>query len=252
MSPTGFIKGQVQQLHVLDYGLFKVHANGRVIGICGFLMVTDRGERILVDTGFPQRYAEDVEAASLEDKLGGFGEVLELTRDNLPKTQLAKAGVAMADIDLLIMTHTHIDHVGGLCDFPNVPILIAKAERNLAKPLYWGDVKPMDWPDRKYLLVEGDIGLGPNLRVLLVPGHAPGQLAILVDLPNSGPMLLVSDAISRPAEVDEKFEGSWNEGLAIESGNRLIKLAKDRGAEIIYGHCPAQWPTLRKTPEYFT
>ena len=65
MGLTGFIKGRPAQLHVLDYGLFKVHANGRVIGICGFLIVTDQGERILVDTGFPRKYAEDVKAASL-------------------------------------------------------------------------------------------------------------------------------------------------------------------------------------------
>lgn len=251
MGPSHFIKGQVQQLHVLDYGLFKVHANGRVIGICGFLIVTDLGERILVDTGFPQKYADDVVAASLEDRLGGFGEILQFTSENMPKSQLAKAGVAMGDIDLLIITHTHIDHVGGLCDFPGVPILIAKAERDLERPMYWGKVQPMDWPDRDYLQVVEDFDLGLNLRVLLVPGHAPGQLALLLDLPESGPMLLVSDAISRPDEVVEAFAGSWDEVLAIKNGARLIALAKEKGAQIIYGHCPAQWPELRKTPEYF-
>ena len=251
MGPTGFIKGRPAQLHVLDYGLFKVHANGRVIGICGFLIVTDQGERILVDTGFPRKYAEDVKAASLEDRLGGFGEVLELSAENMPDAQLAKSGVAMRDIDLLIITHTHIDHVGGLCDFPDIPILIAKAERDLEKPMYWGKIQPMDWPEQEYLLVEGDFDLGPDLRILLVPGHAPGQLALLLTLPESGPMLLVSDAISRPDEVVEEFAGSWDEELAIKNGNRLIALAKEQGAEIIYGHCPAQWPILRKTPEYF-
>ena len=252
MGPEHFIKGRPVQLHVLDYGLFKVHANGRVIGICGFLIVTDQGERILVDTGFPQKYAQDVEAASREDRLGGFGEVLHLTHENFPKAQLAKSGVEMGDIDLLIITHTHIDHVGGLCDFLDIPILIAKAERDLDKPMYWGNVQPMEWPEREYLLVTEDFDLGPNMRVFLVPGHAPGQLAMLLDLPESGPMLLVSDAISRPDEVIEEFAGSWNETLAIENGNRLITLAKEQGAEIIYGHCPAQWPDLRKTPAHFT
>lgn len=251
VGPAGFIKGQVQQLHVLDYGLFKVHANGRVIGICGFLLVTDLGERILVDTGFPQKYADDVVAASKEDRLGGFGDVLALSAENMPKAQLAKSGVQIGDIDLLIITHTHIDHVGGLCDFPDVPILIAKAERDLDKPLYWGKVQPMDWPEREYLQVVEDFDLGPNLRVLLVPGHAPGQLALFVDLAQSGPMLLVSDAISRPDEIVEAFAGSWDEALAIKNGARLISLAQERGAQIIYGHCPAQWPKLRKTPEFF-
>lgn len=251
MGPTGFIKGQVQQLHVLDYGLFKVHANGRVIGICGFLIVTDAGERILVDTGFPQKYAQDAKAATHEDKLGSFGEVLHVGPENMPISQLACSGTGIEDIDLLVITHTHIDHVGGIANVPNAPILIAAAERALPKPLYWNGAQPMEWPDREYLLVERDFDLGPNIRVLFVPGHAPGQLALLLELPESGPMLLVSDAISRPAEVDEKFAGSWNEDMAIASGARLIALAEKAGAQIIYGHCPEQWNTLRKTPEFF-
>ncbi len=251
MGPEHFIKGHVNALHVLDFGLFQVHANGRIIGICGFLIVTDAGERILVDTGFPAKYALDIEAASREDSLGDFGVVQELTQDNLPAAQLAKSGTQPEQIDLLIMTHTHIDHVGGLADFPEAPILIAKAERDLPKPLYWQGAQPMDWPDRDYMLVTEDFDLGANLRVLLVPGHAPGQLALLIDLPESGPMLLVSDAISRPAEVDEQFAGSWDEAQAIENGARLLALAKETGAQIIYGHCPEQWPKLRKTPAFY-
>ncbi|MEP5151698.1 N-acyl homoserine lactonase family protein [Planktotalea sp.] len=250
--PTGFIKGRAIELHVLDFGLFQVHANGRIIGICGFLIVTDAGERILVDTGFPAKYADDTDAASAEDKLGAFGKVLNMSHDTMPKAQLALTGIEIGDIDLLLITHTHIDHVGGLADFPNAPILISKAERDLPKPLYWGGAQPMDWPDRDYLLVDQDFDLGPNIKVLLVPGHAPGQLALLINLKESGPMLLVSDAISRPAEIEEKFEGSWDEVKAIASGARLMQIAKDVGAQIIYGHCPEQWTTLRKTPECFT
>lgn len=252
MVPAGYIKGRVVELHVLDFGLFKVHANGRVIGICGFLMVTDLGERILVDTGFLEKYAKNVEKASAEDNLGAFGEVLDLTETNQPKAQLLLSGTAMEDIDLLIITHTHIDHVGGIADFPDAPILIAKEERDLPKPLYWHGAQPLDWPMQDYMLVEGDFDLGPNLRILLVPGHAPGQLALSLDMPESGPMLLVSDAISRPAEIDEKFAGSWDDALAIENGARLMALAKEQGAQVIYGHCPAQWPKLRKTPAHFT
>ena len=252
MVPAGFIKGQPKRLHVLDFGLFKVHANGRVIGICGFLIETDADERILVDTGFPEKYARDIEVASLEDNLGEFGVVLHLAHENLPNAQLAKAGVVPSDIDLLIMTHTHIDHVGGLADYPDAPILIAKAERDLPKPLYWQGAQPMEWPDRDYMLVTKDFDLGPGFRIFLVPGHAPGQLALMVDLPESGRMLLVSDAISRPAEIDEKFAGSWDEQQAIENGARLMALAKETGAEVIYGHCPAQWQLLRKTPEHYS
>ena len=251
MRANNFLKGRPVSLHVLDYGLFKVHANGRVIGICGYLIQTDAGECVLVDTGFPQKYADDMAAATIEDRLYEFGEVLTCDAQNMPGPQLKRAGVTPDQIDLHIQTHTHIDHVGGIADFPNAPMLIAHAERRLHRPLYWGTVQPLDWPDLDYLIIEDDVDLGPGFRVLFVPGHAPGQLALFIELPETGPVLLTGDAISRPAEIAEKFVGSWDEPVAIQSADRLMALAEETGAFTIYGHSPDQWPNLKKAPDAY-
>ncbi len=247
-----YLKGSPISLMVLDYGLFKVHANGRIIGICGFLLRTDRNETVLIDTGFPKHYADDPQAASAADGIGSFGEVLHLTHANLPEGQLALAGLAIRDIDLLILTHSHIDHVGGIADLPGVPILLARAERDLPRPLYFGKRQPMDWPHRNYLPIEGDCAIGPGFEALLSPGHAPGQLAFMIDLPDTGAVLLTSDAISRPAEVEERFDTALDPALACASAARLLELARARDALIIYGHCPEQWPLLKKSPDAFT
>lgn len=252
MQAKDFLKGRPVSLHVLDYGLFKVHANGRVIGICGFLIQTDAGESVLVDTGFPKKYAEDKAAAAEQDKLYEFGEVLECELDNMPAAQLALAGVNPDQIDLHLLTHTHIDHVGGLGDFPQAPILVSGEERRLPRPLYWGDIRPLEWPDQEYLVIEDDVEVGPGFHVLIAPGHAPGQLAIVLELPETGTVLLTSDAISRPAEIDEKFAGSWDEAKAIASAARLMRLAGETNAFVIYGHSPEQWPELIKSPEAYT
>ncbi|MEY3684375.1 MAG: hypothetical protein RLZZ394_206, partial [Actinomycetota bacterium] len=53
------LKGRPISLSVLDFGLFQVHANGRIIGIPGALIETDAGERVLIDSGFPQKYADN-------------------------------------------------------------------------------------------------------------------------------------------------------------------------------------------------
>ena len=252
MQTGGYLKGKPVSLMVLDYGLFKVHANGRVIGICGYLLRTDHDENVLIDTGFPKHYAVDPIAASAADGLGSFGEVLHLTADNLPAAQLALAGIAVSDIDLFILTHSHIDHVGGIADLPDIPILLAAAERALPRPLYFGKRQPMVWPDRSYLTLDGDTAIGLGFQALFSPGHAPGQLAFMVELPETGAVLLTSDAISRPAEVDEKFDTAPMPEMACASAARLLKLAAARDTFIIYGHCPAQWPLLKKAPLTYT
>lgn len=251
MKSEGYIKGSPISLTVLDYGLFRVHSNGRVIGICGFLIRTDADEAILVDTGFPAKYAYDIAASSTEDRLGAFGEVLALTPENLPEAQLRKCGLAPGDVDLLVLTHSHIDHVGGINGFPQAPIMLSEPEHALERPLYWGAVRPMEWPPRKYLIVAEDTQIGPGLRVMVTPGHVPGQLSLLVELPETGAVLLTSDAISRPAEIDEGFSGAPDPEAARASAARLMALAEEKDAFIIYGHHPEQWGTLRKAPAYF-
>ena len=216
MKNQMFLKGKPLRLAVLDYGLFQVHANGRIIGICGY-----------------------------------FGRVLSIMPNNMPAAQLALLGLTPADITLMVQSHTHIDHVGHMDLCPHAPILIAAAERALPRPLYWSGKRALEWPQANYLLVEEDFALGAGFNVLLCPGHAPGQLAFMVQLPQTGSVLLTSDAISRAAEIDEGFAGSWDVQQAIHHGARLIQMAQERDALVIFGHSPEQWPDLRKAPHWF-
>jgi N-acyl homoserine lactone hydrolase len=87
--------------------------------------------------------------------------------------------------------------------------------------------------------------------VLLTPGHAPGQLSLLVELPRTGTVILTGDAISRPAEIDEGFDTAPDPATALRSARRLMRLASERDAFVIYGHGPEQWPTLRKAPAFY-
>jgi len=217
MEPQLRLKGKPIRLAVLDYGLFQVHANGRVIGICGYVIKTDADEVILIDTGFPEKYARDAQAATQEDALGSFGRVLSVTPDNMPAAQLAKLGLAPADVTLMIQSHTHIDHVGHMDLCPQAPILIASAERALPRPMYWSGKQPLDWPKADFITIDSDMKL-----------------------------------VSRASEVDEGFAGSWDVPLAIHHGARLLELAQARSAMVIYGHSPEQWPDLPKAPEWFT
>ncbi|QUJ78205.1 MBL fold metallo-hydrolase [Sulfitobacter albidus] len=251
MKEQTLLKGKPVSFAILDYGLFEVHSGPRTIGICGALVSTDAGEHVLIDTGFPPKYIADSEAATREDGLGSFGRVLSLTPANSVDAQLALLGLARNDITLMIQSHTHIDHLGEMGGFPGVPILIAAAERALPRPLYWTGGQPMAWPEAEYIEIVQDTRIAPGFDVLLCPGHAPGQLAFALDLPQTGALIFTSDAISRASEIDEGFAGSWDVPLAIHHGARLMTLAREQGARVIYGHSPEEWPTLRKAPRTF-
>jgi N-acyl homoserine lactone hydrolase len=244
--------GTIRRLYVLDFGLFQVNDNGRLIGIPGYLIQTDEGANILVDTGFPARYADEAEAATLEDGLESFGRVVKLDHGNLPAAQLALIGLKPNDIDLLVMTHSDIDHVGGIADFPQAPIIIGSAERALDRPRYWNDRSPIEWPqDVAYRLVQEDMLLAPGLALLSSPGHSPGHISLLMRLPQTGTVLITGDAISRPSELEDGFGGAWDETKAASSAKQLMAVARREEAIILYGHDPSQWQTLRKAPRFY-
>ena len=252
MLIESFRNSHVAKLYVMDYGLFQVHSNGRIIGITGSLIETDDGRWVLVDTGFSPKYLVDREKASREDKLDEFGTILELGPENMPAGQMSRIGLAPQDIDLQILTHTHIDHLGGITDFTHVPMVVHKAERALDKPLYWAGRHPVDWPEEQvYIEVDGDVELFPGLTLLETPGHTPGQTSLLVELPETGSVILTSDTISRPEELEGNFDGYWRPQMAADSARRLMTLAEERDAFVIFGHCPNQWPTLKKIPEFY-
>ena len=242
----------IKRLTILDYGLFQVNENQRIIGILGYLLQTHDGTNILVDTGFPAKYAINTEKATLEDGLETFGQVLQLTEDNLPKQQLSLCDLKPEDIDILVLTHTHIDHVGAMNDFPQAQMVIGKAERDLPHPLYWNDRSPIQWrDDLTYQCIEADTNLCAGVRLLTTPGHSPGHLSLLVHLPETGTVLLTGDAISRPAEIDEGFASSWDANQAQASANRIMQIAHHEQAMVIYGHDPEQWEQLRKAPNFY-
>lgn len=245
------LSGAPRRMAILDYGLFEVHEGPRTIGLCGYLIETSAGERVLIDTGMPARYAEDAARAARHDGLDGFGRVVSLGSENLAPAQLALLGLGPGDIDLMIQSHTHIDHIGFMHGFPGKRVLIGAAERALPHPLCWPGAPAMDWPQADYLAVTQDCPIGPGFEVLLVPGHSPGQLAFALELPETGAVLLTSDAISRPGEVDTGFAGAWDPAAARHHAERLIaRAARDR-ATVIYGHDPGQWPGLRKAPDWY-
>lgn len=105
--------------------------------------------------------------------------------DNLPhlEASLAVVGVKLTDIDLILLTHEHLDHMGGVPLFPGRPLVAA--HRLAAHKISIGDEfvlcnKYFDQPARAFcpdIWLEGDtlIDLGGfRLQGMHTPGHCSG------------------------------------------------------------------------------
>lgn len=241
------LPGKITRLYVLDLGLFEVRGGERLIGIPGFLLETDRGARILFDTGFPPAYATDPDIAA-RDGLPGFGRLLDFSPAQTAEGALALLGLIPAEIDLVILSHGHIDHVGSLPLFAHAPIVVTAIERTDPKPSYFGKARPMDWPAARYHLIDTETPVCEGLTLIPTPGHTPGHLSALVTLPDERSVVLAADAINRISEPAEGFADAVDPKAAMASFHRLTEIARQTGAEMIYGHEPSQWPLLPKAP----
>lgn len=238
---------QILRLFVLDFGSFDVGPGKRRIGIPGFLLQTDKGANLLVDTGFDPAYASDYAATDARDRLSDFGRLIDFTTAQTAAGQLALLGLTPADIGHVILTHGHIDHVGSLPLF-TCPIILTKTERSLPRPIYWHASQPIDWPAAPYIEITADTQVCTGLRLIPTPGHTPGHLSALITIAGRS-LILAADAINRASEPAEGFPDAVNPGLAATSAARLFALQRDHAAEIIYGHDPAQWSSLPKAPQ---
>ncbi|MEM7496550.1 MAG: MBL fold metallo-hydrolase [Pseudomonadota bacterium] len=184
------------------------------LGISSVVLVEARGRRLLVDAGGPT------------------------TRGSLRKA-LAARGLDGSEIDAVMLTHLHFDHVYNIDLFPRARLLVPEAELAYAAAPHAADDFVPDWilprlEARGYeTLLAGQLEAG--VEAIAAPGHTPGLHALRLAT-DAGAVLLASDAIKYPKEImarasDLEFAAP---GTATATIDRLLEWPE----RIVPGHFP--------------
>jgi glyoxylase-like metal-dependent hydrolase (beta-lactamase superfamily II) len=183
----------------------------------------------------------------------------DVGEDDTLTAQLATLGYAPADVDTAIVSHLHVDHIGGLPELSGCDLLVSAAEwAELAKPapelrgflrghiqlpgLRWHQISldPTDDPGLAPFTESLDVMGDGSLVLLPTPGHTAGSVSLLIRRAGRPPLLLAGD-LSYGAEILQRGQlpGVGNRRRLAESSRKVLALAGQQpGLVVLPAHDP--------------
>jgi glyoxylase-like metal-dependent hydrolase (beta-lactamase superfamily II) len=230
---------------------------GRLLCRLNLLLIEADGRRVLVETGTGVRMdAKDRDIKGVE---GGD-----------PRVALREVGEDPASIDLVIVTHLHYDHAGGMVDgegrplFANARYVVQRDEADAAHgpELRQQGVMEVEQLDAiraagQLAEVSGDAEIVPGVSVVRTGGHTRGSQAVLLGSPSGGGDRAVfwGDLIPTRWQIPVRWTSAYDDYPvdAIEVRNRLVRQAATEGWWSYFTHDPGDLPVrIQETPKGFS
>lgn len=191
---------------------------------------------------------------------------LIITREQYVDKGLEKLGLSVDDIDMIVLSHTHWDHMGGLeffvgtkaaqnvlVPFPDFQHGLAETHQNPEGRSTAYVKKNYEIPGITYTFVENDLKLASGLELYLMNGHTPGVLSLLIETEHDK-WLFTSDVVYSKRNYGPPVElpGLVYDTLGqIKSTERLRRIANECGAHVIFPHDMEQLESMELAPHFY-
>src|SRR5919201_2181833 len=199
---------------------------------------------VLFDTGLHPVHVERPDAT-----FGPGSLKVVMAKEDAITSRLADLGVRPDDIAIVVNSHLHFDHAGNNGAFPRATFVVQGDHLAFAKGrpsfpgVYW------DIPELSYLPVAGRARVAPGVEVVPTPGHAPGHQSLVVDLAETGRVVLTGDAAFTRANLEHGEIPAMDQAAAKESLALIRSLVKDDLSRIFTSHDADAWATWRHAPD---
>lgn len=171
---------------------------------------------------------------------------IKLNPDADPACVLPKMGRRVEEVTDVVLSHLHADHVGYLASVPKARLHCHHAAfhaRSLWREGYFPELLPADFERRVVCYTPGshyrDTPLVPGLFGVDLPGHARGQMGIVIDTPR--PVLYAADVawsydslgyLAGPARLITA------QPEVVKASAARVKTLEASGMEVVLCHTP--------------
>jgi N-acyl homoserine lactone hydrolase len=206
-------------------------------------LIEHAGSTILFDAGLPPELRDNESERARE--LAPFFSCDLPEGTNLAE-RLHSCGLEPSEVDMVVLSHMHFDHVGGSSLVPDAEVVVQRAEWEAAISDVEQYMRADVDIDRPRRLLDGDWDIFGDGRVVVTStiGHTAGHQSLRLTTDDGREVILCGDACYLRRSLDTRsLPPSSFDATAQLARLTWLDERERAGAHLVFGHDPSQWPS---------